>query len=287
MTDLPNQSTPQARPTSRNNELASTSTPSRLASKSPQPTPRESFDSTAKSIQPESQPMTTTSSSSSLPPDHQPNDAMDLTGASPYGTRSRNRTGNSRPNYAEDRELEMDYEWSSSKKSQIALGSALPSNLPSASGDSEKPSAANTRRSSTTAPTGPATINKAMAPNTQNNHLPGMSSFSVNPEASIAQPAPSRKRKAPGIGPAASQAPSAMVHNTTSSVARRNAPSTNTGRLRTTNLMTFENCQSYLKNGKLKADDGTVLAVNGRFSQFSVPSSLRVLPLTCKQTKFI
>lgn len=28
---------------------------------------------------------------------------MDTTGASPYGTRSRNRTGNPRPNYAEDR----------------------------------------------------------------------------------------------------------------------------------------------------------------------------------------
>lgn len=30
--------------------------------------------------------------------------------------------------------------------------------------------------------------------------------------------------------------------------------------------MTFEGCQGYLKNGRLKADDGTVLAVNGEFS---------------------
>lgn len=28
--------------------------------------------------------------------------------------------------------------------------------------------------------------------------------------------------------------------------------------------MTFDNCQGYLKSGKLKADDGTVLAVNGK-----------------------
>ncbi len=33
--------------------------------------------------------------------------------------------------------------------------------------------------------------------------------------------------------------------------------------------MTFETCQGYLKNGKLKADDGTVLAVNGVFLQSS------------------
>ena len=30
--------------------------------------------------------------------------------------------------------------------------------------------------------------------------------------------------------------------------------------------MTFESCQGYLKNGKLKADDGTILAVNGRWN---------------------
>lgn len=267
MTDPPNQPAPQARSTSRNNELDSTSTPSRLSSKSPQPTPLQSFDTTAKAIKPESQPMTTTSSSSSLPPDQQVNNAMDSIGASPYGTRSRNRNGSSRPNYAEDRELEMDYEWSSSKKSQYALASALPSNL--SSGDSEKPSTANTRRSSTTASAMPATISKITTPNTQNNHLPGMSSFSVNPEASVAQPPPSRKRKAPGNGPTVHQASSAMTQTSTQSVARRNAPSTNTGRLRRTNLMTFETCQGYLKNGKLKADDGTVLAVNGVFLQSS------------------
>jgi hypothetical protein len=36
------------------------------------------------------------------------------------------------------------------------------------------------------------------------------------------------------------------------------------GGARESNMLTFENCQGYLKNGKLKADDGTVLAVNGR-----------------------
>lgn len=288
MTDPPNQPAPQARPASRNNEHGSTSTPSRVSSKSPRPTPPQAFDSTAKPIKPESQPMTTTSSSSSLPPDHQANNAMDSNGASPYGTRSRNRTGNPRPNYAEDRELEMDVEWTSSRKSQNAVGSAVPSILPPASGDSEKPTTATTRRSSIATPVVPTTVNKAMITNTQNNHLPGMSSFSVNPETSMTQTAPSRKRKAPGSGPTIHHPPSAVSQNSTPTVARRNPPPGNTGRLRTTNLMTFDTCQGYLKGGKLKADDGTVLAVNGMFSRPPIQAarvhimSRKVLPLTCK-----
>jgi len=34
-------------------------------------------------------------------------------------------------------------------------------------------------------------------------------------------------------------------------------------RTRETNMLSFETCQGYLKNGKLKADDGTLLALNG------------------------
>lgn len=276
MTGPPNQPAPQARPASTNHESASTSTPSRVPSNSPQRNPPPPPESTAKPTLLESQPMTTSSSSSSLPPDQQ----MDTTGASPYGTRSRNRTGNPRPNYAEDRELDMEYEWPPGRKYQGGVGYTSPSNPQSR--DSDKASAGNTRRSSTTAPNGLTTGNKTVVPNTQNNNIPGMSSFSAypDPNAVHAPPVATRKRKAPGIGPLASQLSPAMTQGPTLGISRRNGAPPQASRLRSTNLMTFENCQGYLRNGKLKADDGTVLAVNGMFPNqkpLSTASSLKYI----------
>ncbi|CAI4216562.1 unnamed protein product [Parascedosporium putredinis] len=40
----------------------------------------------------------------------------DTSSSSPYGTRSRNRTGNARPNYAEDKDMDLDYEYLPPKK---------------------------------------------------------------------------------------------------------------------------------------------------------------------------
>lgn len=261
MTVSPNQPALQPRPACTNNESAPTSiSPPCVPSRSPQPhlLPAETSTKSAKF---ESQLMTAASSSSSMPSDQQANTSMDTTGASPYGTRSRNRTGISRPNYAEDRE-ELEYDWGSARKSQARSGSAIPNNLQL--GEIYKSLTANTRRSSTTAPYIPVLNNKAAMTNGQRD-LPGMSSFSVNPEASAVPPAPSRKRKAPGNGPVTSQAPSVMTQAPSSGTSRRTGPPINTKPSRTTNLMTFDNCQGYLRNGKLKADDGTVLSVNGMF----------------------
>ena len=272
MTDPLNQSKSQARPASISDELGSASGPSRAVSKSPPPSRQYPSDTRFKSTNLESQPMTKTSSSSSVAPDQQANNSMDANGASPYGTRSRNRTGNARPNYAEDRELEMDFEWTSSKKTQAAANSTIPSNI--LPGDNDKPSATNTRRSSTTAPVGPITTNKPVTANPQNNNLPGMSSFSVYPETTTGPTAPSRKRKAPGIGPVTTHTSSALTQTSVAGISRRVAPPSNASRLRTTNLMTFENCQGYLKNGKLRADDGTTLAVNGECSLYCIHARL-------------
>ena len=262
MSDPPKHPAPHSPPASATNEPASASLPPRPSSKSPQRSPHLPNFSAAKSIQLESQPMTaTSSSSSSMPSDQHPNNAMDITGASPYGTRSRNRTGNPRPNYAEDREPEMEYELSSTKRSHAGSGSSIPNTTQS--GDGDKPSTASTRRSSTTAPIALPTTNKAIPPSVQKDHLPGMSSFSVNPETNTAPPAPSRKRKAPGAGLGPSQTSSAVTQTPAPGISRRTATAPNLKASRETNLMTFETCQGYLKNGKLKADDGTILAVNG------------------------
>ena len=252
---------PHSRPASAKNESGSASLPPRVSSKSPPRNPHMPTLSAAKSTIFESQPMTATSSSSSMPSDQPASNPMDTTGASPYGTRSRNRTGNPRINYAEDREVEMEYEWSSSKRPHVISGPSMPNSAQP--GDGDKPSTANTRRSSTTAPIALPTNNKASLPSVQKDHLPGMSSFSVNPEPNTAPPVPSRKRKAPGNGPATSHTSSAVTQTPTPGISRRIAGVPNSKASRETNLMTFETCQGYLKNGKLKADDGTVLAVNG------------------------
>lgn len=266
-TESSNHPASQARPASTNNESAFTSTYSRVSSKSPQSNPPPASESAVKPPLRESQPMTTSSSASSLPPDQQ----METTGASPYGTRSRNRAGNSRPNYAEDRELDMEFEWTSGRKPQGTSGPTVASGLQS--GDNEKVSAGNTRRSSGTLPNGLTSSNKATIPPTQNNHLPGMSTFSAYPDPSnpSAPLAPTRKRKAPGSLPVPPHSSSVVPQNSTTGISRRTGSSPQASRLRSTNLMTFDDCQGYLKNGTLKADDGTVLAVNGKSYSYNVP----------------
>lgn len=265
---------PHSRPASAKNEPGFASLPPRLSSKSPQHNPHLATHFAAKSTNLESQPMTATSSSSSMPSDQQANNSMDATGASPYGTRSRNRTGNPRINYAEDREPEVEYEWSSTKRLHAGPGPSILDTVQS--GDGDRPSAANMRRSSTTAPIAPPTNNRAALPSVQKDHLPGMSSFSVNPEPNTAPPAPSRKRKAPGNGhtssPVTQTTSSAVTQTPAPGITRRTAGVPNPKPSRQTNLMTFETCQGYLKNGKLKADDGTVLAVNGTFNPLAIPS---------------
>ena len=272
MPDPPNHPAPHSRPASAKNESAFASLPPRVSSKSPQQNSHLPTNPATKSTNLDSQPMTTTSSSSSMPSDQQANNSMDATGASPYGTRSRNRTGNPRINYAEDREPEMEYEWST-KKPHAGSGPSIPNSAQSGNGD--KPSAANTRRSSTTAPILPPTNNKAAFPAVQKDHIPGMSSFSVNPEPNTAPSAPSRKRKAPANGAPAPHTSSTVTQNPAPVISRRTAGVPNHKAPRETNLMTFENCQGYLKNGKLKADDGTVLAVNGTLDYLPISSSGR------------
>ena len=257
MTDPP---APPPPPVGANNELGITSSiQPRAPSKSPQSYPAPPTEASSKAAPLDSQPMTTSSSSSSLPSDQQAVQSMDSTGVSPYGTRSRNRTGNPRPYYGED--VHEDYEEMPVKRSQAASGPTVPSGLHS--GDGEKLSGISTRRSSTTAGSGSTLNSKTAISAAQRDNLPGMSTFSVNPATSTAPQAPSRKRKAPGHGPMVSNTSSIVNQATAASIPRKGATTTASSAPMANNLMTFENCQGYLKNGKLKADDGTILGVDG------------------------
>ncbi|KAL8734211.1 MAG: hypothetical protein Q9166_001697 [cf. Caloplaca sp. 2 TL-2023] len=203
--------------------------------------------------------MTTTSSASSTLPS-QVRAVMEDNGPSPYGTRSRHRTGNARINYAEDRELDMDYEWApASKKARGSSTSASSTNLQA---EENENTGINTRKRSLTTAVLPQ-VSKGGNPSASKDPIPGLSSFSVHPEPSMLSQQPSKKRKAPGAAPTTSANTSTMSHSTSSQAgSRKTVAAASASSSRTTNMLSFENSQAYLKNGELKADDGTVLAVN-------------------------
>ncbi|KAI9698173.1 MAG: putative PHD type zinc finger protein with BAH domain-containing protein [Candelina mexicana] len=213
---------------------------------------------------PDSQPMALTSSNSSNQSQKDSAGAA-ANAASPYGTRSRNKAGASRPNYAEDREVDIDYENGGLAKpngKSTASGRALTANTDTA--ETERTSGINTRRISNAAPSGLTAVSSAPSVNgVPKEQIPGTSAFYLNPNSNVAAPT-SKKRKAGTSGNAtgghssSTNAPAASQATTR----RASTAATANGILRATNMMSFENSQGYLKNGKLKADDGTLLGLN-------------------------
>ncbi|MCJ1479791.1 putative PHD type zinc finger protein with BAH domain-containing protein [Lambiella insularis] len=199
----------------------------------------------------ESQPMTAASSTSSSIPNIQQSVANEGVGSSPYGTRSRNRNGNNRPNYAEDREQDGEYEWTTTKKTQNA---STASNSAHAS-ENDKATTSGRRRSIQGAAGSTSRTNGA-GTTASKDYIPGMSSFSVNSDPNGTSQPHSKKRKAPG----SHATPSHSLGQSSTSTATRHRTSSRDRR--ETNMLTFETSQGYLKHGKLTADDGTRLAAN-------------------------
>lgn len=171
--------------------------------------------------------------------------AADLAAAG-YGTRSRNRSGNNRPNYAEDKDIEMDvYDYYDKKD---ADGAKKSSRLAAGQNDAAPRSAAAARKAAALADdTNPAPSQGANANGTTNAQAS---------QASAAQP--SRKRKA--------AAAAAAQNSLTTASTRRggtSTPQSSTTSWPETNMLTFENCKSRPQNGRMVADDGTVLEANG------------------------
>jgi hypothetical protein len=169
----------------------------------------------------------------------------------PYGTRSRGRNA-PRPNYAEDRDIDMDLELlppSAPKSSKKSSGTAATSTTNGVKPDGEKASSSSNSRKSLTAVNGP---NAAAAKDA----IPGTSSFSAKPDDSAGSSSSSRKRKQP--------ASSTNSNSTNGNAAKKiftAAPSADPN-LPESNMVSFENSGAYLKDGKLIADDGTTFAVN-------------------------
>ncbi|KAK7421968.1 putative PHD type zinc finger protein with BAH domain-containing protein [Neonectria punicea] len=210
-----------------------------------------------------SEPMTTQSGSDAL--------AKDAGGdtASPYGTRSRNRNGSSRPNYAEDRDIEADvYDYYQDKKDgDSKKPSRQASAAANANGEVPRPGA-NSRKTGTD-------DTRGAPPQTNSKDQNSAASNTASPTAqppSVSQP--SRKRKAA----AQSAGPNSQVASTSSSSRRTGtstgaaaATSTSTTVAATpptgiswpeTNMLTFEDSEAHPVDGRMVADDGTVLEPN-------------------------
>ena len=182
------------------------------------------------------------------------NNIGELGGPSPYGTRSRNRTGSSRPNYAEDREPEVDYELTSNKKYHAS------NNTISTKVVDEKPPGLGGRRaaSNPAGSNGHKVTNNATA---LRDHIPGMSSFSLNVNHDTGGSQPAKKRKTHGGN--GQKAMQAGLGYTQALDFRPQYASPLVNHQRSNNVYSFESSKACLRNGKLHADDGTTFEPNG------------------------
>lgn len=186
--------------------------------------------------------------------------------AIPYGTRSRNRSSNSRPNYAEDWEIDTDYEVvtvGNNRKLTRALETENSSETGKSSGNSRKTTQSDT---------------ESCLQNQNNVHdpIPGISIFSAHP-VSTGSGATAKKRKA------ANQANQNPLLNTQAQVISNHSTNRKTSAgsriavgFRETNMMSFEKCGGKVTENNLLADDDTVLQINGNLSLGLFPSSSRV-----------
>ncbi|KAL5338986.1 hypothetical protein BJX70DRAFT_388234 [Aspergillus crustosus] len=162
-----------------------------------------------------------------------------------YGTRSRGRNAAPRPNYAEDRDLDVDLEVQNSVSKSSKRGGAAANAVNGTKPEGEKPGS----RKSLTA------TNGSNSPAAKDG-IPGTSSFLAKPDE-VSQPtSSSRKRKQP----ASSATPSSANENAPKKVFTA-APGVTPGQGES-NMVSFENGGAHLKNGKITADDGTTFAVN-------------------------
>jgi hypothetical protein len=164
----------------------------------------------------------------------------------PYGTRSRGRNAAPRPNYAEDRDIDVDLEIHNPAAKSNRRGGPSSNLTNGAKPESEKSGA---RKSLTAANGSNSTAAK--------DGIPGTSSFLAKPDDTASSSNSSRKRKQPG----------SLTTNATNENAAKKvftaAPGVAAGQS-DSNMVTFDDRGAYLKDGKLTADDGTTFAVNGQ-----------------------
>ena len=235
-----------------------------------------------------SQPMSKQASSSSHV-DSTKDDS--LVGAAGYGTRSRNRPQGSRPNYAEDQDVDLEVSSIRQRERRSASSESNPrSRAPS---EGARP-LTTTLRLTTGTPNGASksanSANSASLSDRQGadsatdsngekkkrkpersavpkpavsgaNHanpkegIPGTFHFTAASNSSVDIP-PAKKRKTLD----------GLITNSSFSARRKSSMSGSKHGHRATALVSFDNTRAILKHGKLTADDGTVYARDGKYT---------------------
>lgn len=183
--------------------------------------------------------------------------------AAPYGTRSRNRPGRSRINYAED--AEMDFEMTASAPTN---GNASdPPSRGSVAAENGQPSGASGKKGAG-AGQGSAPWGNS-GPNPKDNQpilsISGSSATTPTTQSNTAQPATKRRKNAAKDATNSSHANAAPPNQVAKRGAQAQVQAAATAPYtRESNMMTFEFSAAKLKNGHLEADDGQIVSVNGK-----------------------
>jgi hypothetical protein len=190
---------------------------------------------------------------------------------SSYGTRSRNRPGRSRPNYAED--TEMDFEMGAASTNG---NMSNPSSRNSMAPDSGHSSSVSGKKSSASAQ-GTASWGNSGS-NTKDNatnlDISGTSTTAPPTQSSTPQPQPPTKRRKNAAANATNGSHATAAAPSQAGTKRGNhaMPVVAAHSARESNMMTFESTGAFLKDGHLEADDGQTLSVNGKF-WFAFPAA--------------
>ncbi|EUC36645.1 hypothetical protein COCCADRAFT_2301 [Bipolaris zeicola 26-R-13] len=181
--------------------------------------------------------------------------------ASSYGTRSRGRPGRSRPNYAED--AEMDFEVPAAS----ANGNVSdPPSRSSVAPDSGHASSVSGKKGS-----GPAQGNGSWGNSGSNTKdsaanptAPSTSATAASTQSSTLQPQPPTKRRKNAAASAANGSHASATAPSQAGAKRGSQAGTMVAAssARESNMMTFENTAAILKNGRLEADDGQTVSVS-------------------------
>ena len=184
--------------------------------------------------------------------------------AAPYGTRSRNRPGRSRINYAED--TEMDFEMTAPASTN---GNASePPSRGSVAAEGGQPPVVGGKKGAGAGPgSAPWGNSGANAKDIQADlSISGSSAATPAAQANTAQPTTKRRKTAAKDATNGVQAGATAPSQTTKrgAQAQVQAPAA-PPYTRESNMMTFEFSGAMLKDGHLQADDGQTVSINGKF----------------------
>jgi hypothetical protein len=214
-------------------------------------------DSDAKST---SEPVTADSGRASLDKDA----AAEM--AAGYGTRSRNRTGNARPNYAEDKDYDVEmYDFDHGKNQQDPKKGARQASG-AANGETTARGSAGSRKSlpddAIKAVSSQAGASSKEQQQAQQQQQSGGSSTGTSQAMTGSGGGlhSSRKRKAAVAAQQANAGTSVSTRRGGNGAAAGQNPGSSWPE---SNMLTFSNSNARPQNGQLVADDGTVLEANG------------------------